>query len=322
MVTAHKENPAENHAASSSLDREDNVTSFREVSSLVWQKRWTVIAVTLVFTTAATILTLAVDDKFQASIVVSPVADESGSGRLGGLASLASSLGGLGALGLSLPGNTQRSETIAILQSEALTERYITENNLLPLLYASKWDAAKQTWKSMPPEKFPTLWKANQYFKRQIRSILTDTKTGLTTMTIRWKSPEQAAIWANGLVKLTNDYLRSKAIEDSERNIAYLKDQAAKTSIIGVQTAIDSILESEMKKAMLAQGSHEYALRVIDPAVAPEIRSSPIAVLWILTGFLLGLSSSIVTIVLWNFGPMQLSLSRAAPRSRRRSKKS
>lgn len=279
-------------------------------------------AVTLLFTIAAAILTFAVDDKFQASIVVSPVADESAGGRLGGLASLASSLGGLGALGLSLPGNTQRAEIIAVLQSEALTERYIAENNLLSILYAGKWDAAKQTWKSMPPEKVPTLWKANRYFKGQIRSVLTDTKTGLSTMTIRWKSRQQVAIWANGLVKLTNDYLRARAIEDSERNIAYLKDQAAKTSIIGVQNAINSILESEMKKAMLAEGSREYALRVIDPAVAPEIRSSPVAVLWILTGFLLGLSSSIVTIVLWNFGPMRLSLSGAIPRSRRHDAKS
>jgi uncharacterized protein involved in exopolysaccharide biosynthesis len=318
MTPGRKEISAESPAAGPSPDSEDDVISFREVMSLLRLKRWTVIAITLLFTVAATILTVAAGDKFQASIVVSPVADESTGGRLGGLASLASSFGGLGALGLSLPGNTQRSEIIAILQSEALTERYIAENNLLPVLYASKWDAAKQTWKSMPPEKVPTLWKANQYFKRQIRSVLTDTKTGLTTMTIRWKSPQEVAVWANGLVKLTNDYLRSKAIEDSERNIAYLKDQAAKTSIIGVQTAIDSILESEMKKAMLAQGSHEYALRVIDPAVAPEIRSSPIAVLWILTGFLLGLGSSIVTIVLWNFGPMRLSLSGARPRSRRR----
>jgi hypothetical protein len=135
-------------------------------------------------------------------------------------------------------------------------------------------------------------------------------------MTIRWKSPQQVANWANGLVKLANDYLRSRAIEDSERNIAYLKDQAAKTSIIGVQNAINSLLESEMKKAMLAQGSREYALKVIDPAVVPEKRSSPVPVLWILTGFLLGLSGSILTILLSHFGPMRLSLGRAIPRSR------
>jgi uncharacterized protein involved in exopolysaccharide biosynthesis len=313
---SHYEDPGKGPAESPSLSSEDNVISFRDISNLLWQRRWTIAAVTLLFTIAASIFTLLVDDKFQASIVISPVSDDSGGGRLGGLASLASQLGGLGSLGLSVPGNTQKVESIAILQSEALTERFISENNLLPLLYDSKWDSAKHMWKDMPREKVPTLWKANQYFKGQIRSVLTDSKTGLITMTISWKSPQQVANWANGLVKLTNDYLRSRAIEDSERNIAYLKDQLTKTSIIGVQTAIDSLLESEMKKAMLAQGSREYALKVIDPAVVPEKRSSPVAVLWTLTGFLLGLSGSIVAILLWYFGPMRLSLSRAIPHSK------
>jgi uncharacterized protein involved in exopolysaccharide biosynthesis len=316
MVTvSHPEDPAEGTAEISSFSSEDNVISFRNVSNLLRQRRWLITAVTLFFTIAATILTLMADDKFQASIVISPVSDESGGGRLGGLASLASQLGGLGSLGLSVPGNMQKFESIAVLQSEALTERYITENNLLPLLYDSKWDSAKNTWKDMPPDKVPTLWKANRYFKMQIRSVVTDSKTGLVTMTISWKSPQQVAKWANGLVKLTNDYLRSKAIEDSERNIAYLKEQLTKTSIIGVQAAINSLLESEMKKAMLAQGSREYALKVIDPAVVPEKRSSPVPVLWILTGFLLGLSGSIAVILLSYFGPMRLTLSRTAPRS-------
>jgi capsular polysaccharide biosynthesis protein len=315
MTVSNQEDPAEGTAEISDFSSEDNVISFRNISNLLWQKRWPITAATLFFTIAATIFTLMADDKFQASIVISPVSDESGGGRLGGLASLASQLGGLGSLGLSVPGNMQKVESIAVLQSEALTERYITENNLLPLLYDSKWDSAKNMWKDMPPEKVPTLWKANRYFKMHIRSVLTDSKTGLVTMTISWKSPHQVAKWANGLVKLTNDYLRSKAIEDSERNIAYLKEQLTKTSIIGLQAAINSLLESEMKKAMLAQGSREYALKVIDPAVVPEKRSSPVAVLWILTGFLLGLSGSIAVILLSYFGPMRLTLSRAAPRS-------
>jgi capsular polysaccharide biosynthesis protein len=173
------------------------------------------------------------------------------------------------------------------------------------------WDSARHEWKDMPREKVPTLWKANRYFKSQIRNVVTDSKTGLITMTINWKSPQQAANWANGLVELTNDYLRSRAMEDSELNIAYLKDQLAKASIISVQTAINSLLESEMKRAMLAQGSREYALKVIDPAFVPEKRVSPVPVLWILTGFLLGLGGSIVAIILSHFGPMRLSLSRA-----------
>lgn len=283
-------------------------TSFWEVLVVLWERRIPIIAVTIVFTAVAATLCAVSDDKFQATVTLSPVSDDSSGGRLGGLATLASQLTGGGAFGLSMPGNTQKQESIATLQSEALTERYIKENNLLPILYDGKWDSVKHAWKDLPPNEIPTLWKANQYFRKSVRSVLTDGKTGLTTLTISWKNPQEAATWANGMVKMANDYLRGRAIEDSERNIAYLKDQLAKTSIIGIQTAINSLLENEMKKEMLAQGSSEYALKVIDPAFAPEKRSSPIPTLWISMGFLLGSCSSILVVFVRRFRPIGLYL--------------
>jgi uncharacterized protein involved in exopolysaccharide biosynthesis len=281
-------------------------TPFGEILHVLMQRKWVIIGVTLFFTIAASVLAFAGPDTFQASIVVSPVADDAGSsGRLGGLAALASQFGGLGgALGLS--DNSQKSETIAILKSEALTERFISENNLLPILYASQWDAQNHKWKVMAPEKIPTLWKGDQYFRNRIMSVLTDTKTGLTTVTLKWKSPTQVAVWANGLVRLTNDYLRDKAITDSTRNIGYLKDQLTKTNIVGLESAINTLLENEMKRSMMAQGNSEYALKIIDPAFTPEKRSSPIPALWILTGFVLGLAVSVTGILATHFGPIQL----------------
>lgn len=278
----------------------------------MWQFKLTIVAATLACTAAAAVLTFVLPDKFEASVTLSPVTDDSSGGRLGGLGSLASQFGGLASLGISTPGSTQKQEALATLQSEALTERYIDENNLLPILYDSQWDPVKHDWKKLPQDKVPTLWKANRFFKRHVRGVSNDTKTGLTTLTINWKDPNDAAKWANGLVKLTNDYLRGKAIQESERNITYLKDQLSKTSIIGVQNAINSLLENEMKKAMLAQGSQEYALKVIDPAIPPEQRSSPTPAVWIPMGFLLGLIGSSVAAFVYRFRPIRLYLNQAS----------
>src|ERR1700724_2065046 len=112
MTISHQEDPAQGPAEGMPFSSEDNVISFRDISNLLRQRRWTIIAVTLLFPIAATVLTLLADDKFQTSIVVSPASDESGGGRLGSLASLASQLGGLGSLGLSIPGSTQKAETV------------------------------------------------------------------------------------------------------------------------------------------------------------------------------------------------------------------
>lgn len=274
----------------------------------MWRYKIFIATAVLISTAVAAILTFVIDAKYQASVTLSPVSDDSSGGRLGGLASIASQLSGLGGIGIGGPGATQKQESLATLQSEALTERYINDNNLLPVLYDTKWDAAQHRWKKLAADDVPTLWKANQFFRRHVRSVANDTKTGLTTMTITWKDPHEAADWANGLVKLTNDFLRTKAIDDSERNIAYLKDQLSKTNVIGVQTAFNSLLENEMKKAMLAQGNREYALKVIDPAFPPEKRSSPIPELWLPMGFLLGLISSTVIVYLRVFRPFGLQL--------------
>jgi uncharacterized protein involved in exopolysaccharide biosynthesis len=118
-------------------------------------------------------------------------------------------------------------------------------------------------------------------------------KTGLVSLSIKWKDPGLAAQWTNGLVKMTNDVLREKAISEAERNIAYLNDEVKKTTVVPVQQAVYSLMETEIKKQMLARGSPNYALKVIDPAITPEIRSSPTTLLWLAGGFVLGLFGSV-----------------------------
>ena len=69
---------------------------------------------------------------------------------------------------------------------------------------------------------------------------------------------------------MANDNLRDRAIAESERNISYLNEQAAKTDVVGIRQTIYNIMETEINKAMLAKGSEEYAFKLIDPAVVPQ----------------------------------------------------
>ena len=265
-----------------SSDSTQDVT-FDELLRDLWGSKWVVLAVSLAIGLGAGLVARMLPKQYQASIVVSPITDD-GSGKLGGLSSVLSEVGGL-AGALSLGGSTQKGEYVAVLQSEALTEQYIRSKGLLQLLYAKLWDPATEKWKVTNVRKQPTVWKANQDFKKRIRTVIVDNRTGLVTMTIKWTDPVAAATWANDLVRLTNDYLRTKAIAESERHVAYLGEQAAKTEVIGVKQAIYSILESEINKAMIARGREEYALRVIDPAFPPEVASSPLPTLWAAVGF-------------------------------------
>lgn len=287
-------------------DSTQDVT-FGELLRGLWDSKWVVLAVSLAVALAAGLVAKMLPKQYLAAIVVSPVTEDP-SGKLGGLSSVLSDVSGLSALGgVSLGGSSQKGEYVAVLQSEALTEDYIRSKGLLQVLYSKLWDPVTQKWTVSNIRKQPTVWKANQLFKKGIRTVIVDNRTGLVTMTIKWTDPIAAATWANDLVRLTNDYLRKKAIAESETHIAYLGEQASKTDVVGVKQAIYSILQSEINKEMIARGREEYALRVIDPAFPPEMATSPIATLWAVIGMVVG--SMICTVVVY----VRLARKRGSP---------
>jgi uncharacterized protein involved in exopolysaccharide biosynthesis len=270
-----------------------NELSLRDLVLLLWDGRWIIIVTTAVCTLASVGAAFAFKRQFTATVVLSPATNSSAS-ALGGIGS---QLGGLASLaGLSLSGDQKKSESVAVLQSDALTEQYIVAQNLLPILYADKWDAQSATWKVTDKRKVPTVWKANEYFKKGIRNVATDLKTGIVTMTITWKDPKLAAQWANDLVKLTNEFLRDQAISETERNIAYLNDEASKTDVMGAKQAIYTLLQSEINRQMVARGNEAYALKVIDPAQPPEYASFPRRVIWLIGGFIGGILLSLIIV--------------------------
>jgi uncharacterized protein involved in exopolysaccharide biosynthesis len=269
---------------------DDDEITFRDLLKDIWASKVLLCALIAVCTLVGGTIGLLVDRDYEASTILLPVTDDNTGRGGGGLSALASQYGGLASLaGINLlgAGSGKKDEAIAVLQSELLTERYIRDNNLLPVLYAKQWDPIAQKWRVTDPKKVPTLWKANRYFKK-VRSVVDDKKINMVILKITWTDPQQAAKWANDLVKITNGYLRDKAIQEAERNIAYLNAQAAKTTVVEAQKSIYSLLETEINKEMLARGREEYALKVVDPAFVPEKPSSAGPVLLALLGFGLG----------------------------------
>lgn len=269
--------------------------SLKQLFGVIWSGKWIIIFVTFLCTLLFGVAASVRPKQYEAQSVVAPVAN----GSAGAIGSVTSQLGGLASLaGINVGADKQETESIAVLQSEALAASYIRDNNLLPVLYAGIWDLNRGEWKAMDADRVPTLWKAARYFRSGVRRVKTDSATGLVTVTVTWENPELAAKWANGLVALANEHLRAKAIDESESNIAYLNQEASRTDLVGAKQAIYAILQGEINKAMLARGRTEYAFKVIDPATSPEIHSSPIKLLWLMAGLFFGMLSSIFYVFL------------------------
>jgi uncharacterized protein involved in exopolysaccharide biosynthesis len=114
--------------------------------------------------------------------------------------------------------------------------------------------------------------------------VVENRKTGLVTITVEWPDPNLAKQWLDGLVKAANDRLRTKAEERSSRNLEYLRKASDATSIMEVKTSIYKLMETEIKKQMVAYGAEDYAFRTVDAAIAPQHRSFPVRSLFLLFG--------------------------------------
>jgi uncharacterized protein involved in exopolysaccharide biosynthesis len=253
--------------ASSTEENEIELIELIRTLLLAWK---TVVSVTVLCTGVAVAYALVAPDVFKAEALLAPVQEEQS-----GSTSALNQFGGLAAMaGMSIPNDSNVVQVLATLNSGRFLQAFIERNKLLSVLFEDIWDSENQTWIVESVEDQPSMQNAIGYFKN-ILSVAEDKKTGLITLSIQWKEPEIAAKWANDLVDQLNEQLRNRAITDSKKRIGYLEQELAKTTLQDMRTVLYKLLESEKQKAMLANVNEDFALKVIDPAVAPENREKP-----------------------------------------------
>lgn len=266
----------------------------RQVWRALMRRKLLIVLFTMLTTLVTGSVALLMTPVYKAEVLLQPVTEQKGadldglSGGLGGLAALAGvSLEGLGGKG------SVKSVSIATLKSRALTEQFIRDKDLLPILFHNQWDAELKDWRSADTERIPTVQDGYRLFDKKIRKVTDDKKSGLVTLSIEWRDPALAAAWASELVKRTNTLLQDRARDEGQKNVEYLEQQARQTSLLEVRDTIFRLMEKEMNKAMLAKVSDEYAFRVIDPAVIPEKKSKPQRLLMTVLGALAGFFVSV-----------------------------
>jgi len=253
--------------ASSTEENEIELIELIRTLLLAWK---TVVSVTVLCTGVAVAYALVAPDVFKAEALLAPVQEEQS-----GSTSALNQFGGLAAMaGMSIPNDSNVVQVLATLNSGRFLQAFIERNKMLSVLFEDIWDSENQTWIVESVEDQPSMQNAIGYFKN-ILSVAEDKKTGLITLSILWKDPEVAAQWANDLVKQLNDQLREQAIADSKKRIGYLEQELAKTTLQDMRAVLYNLLESEKQRAMLANVNEDFALKVIDPAVAPENREKP-----------------------------------------------
>lgn len=285
---------------------DENPLDLRTLIDLLWTQR-RIIAISMVIVMMAFVALAFFSTPIYRSSVEF-ISSSSGQSGLGGsLFSALDSLGGLASqAGINLSDDDAvTEESLAVLKSRELTQAFINDRNLMPKLFPKKWDEQNRRWRVEPDEQ-PTPEQAFRRFDEDIRTVVRDKKTGLITLQIDWRDRNEAADWANELVRRVNAEMRSRAIANAEASVGFLQRELNSTSDIGTREAINRLIETQVKQRMIANVTPDYAFRVVDRATAPDaddpIRPKKLVLLALspLVGFVVGIALVLIMRALRN----------------------
>jgi len=185
---------------------------------------------------------------------------------------LLSRIGGGGLLaGLAGATGEDKAAAVAMLRSRIVVNSFIESNAIASRLFEERWEPSQNRWKS---GKEPTQQELYRRFAGDLLRVAADQSTGLVVVSIRWSNPAEAAEWVNGLIAVANSYLKSAALAEGERNVAYLSQQVFGTTPIEVRQAAGTLLAAELRRVMVARGRSEFAFKSVEPAGVPDLNSN------------------------------------------------
>jgi uncharacterized protein involved in exopolysaccharide biosynthesis len=268
----------------------------RVVRLIVKGYRWIVVSVILT-TTVAIVMAVTTQNVYRAYTVLAPA----GSGESGGI--LKSLLGQAGSLAslvdVNAKDNDPTIEAIAVLQSRKFIEDFIVDRGLLPDIAQNGMQIGIAHGTSKAPNP-PSLWRVYDFFKKNILEVERDKSTPLVTVRIYWSNREEAADWANEIVRRLNMKMRDRAIAEAEKGITYLNLELDKTAILPLRESIYKLIENDIKQKTIANVRDDYVFRVVDPAFVPDIREkvrpfrTVYGIMGIITGVLLGVFALLI----------------------------
>lgn len=289
-------------------DDQNSEIDLRELLSVLWEGKWLIAGAGALASVGAMLILLMLPNVYRAEALLAPNQNDGG----GPLANLATQLGGLASLtGIDFrDGSVDKTALgLEVLKSRQFAAEFVHHHNILvPLMAANGWDRKndelkidssdydtdKGTWVrrvSWPRKTVPSMQEAHEEFMKIVQ-LSQSKETGFVTISVDHYSPSIAKQWVDWLVADINSTIMHRDVNDAERSIAFLQEQASATSLAGLQNVFFRLIEEQTKTVMLAKASDEYLFKTLDPAVAPEKRLRPrrllITVLVGIFGLLIG----------------------------------
>ena len=204
---------------------------------------------------------------------------------------------------------------LATLKSRIFLTDFITRRDILVPLMARKvpgflgsWDDGKleinnevyDLEKKVWQEQKPGLQAAYSAF-RSILSVETNHENGLIKVAIKSQSPALAQQWVSWLIKDLNDSIRDREVKEAKKAIAFLNKQLQAEMLLEMRAMFFRLIQKQTEIIMLSNVRTDYLFRIVDPAIIPEIKSSPSRAVICILGTVFGGFLAVFLVLLMHF---------------------
>ena len=250
------------------ISSEEKEFSFKDLFEAIWINKFLIIIFPLLVGSITALYTLTLPNMYRAEVLLasSESKNQNTSAASTGLAVLA---------GVNLQ-STDNKTLIAIetLKSRKFISEFLIRHEALPALMAPiSWNSEEDILEV--GDYHGSIQEATKRFMDIFYVGKLSMRTPFVLMTISHISPTQGRDWLEAMVKDLNQFLSERDLAEVENSIKYLQEQINKTNVSDLQQLFYSMIEAQTGKAMLAEVRPEYVFRVIDPAIAPELKYSP-----------------------------------------------
>ena len=273
---------------------EDSIDLYRLIGSIFSQWK-PILLISFLITLSFWLMSSALEKTYKSYAVLIPNQQDGFSSESSALASL-SSIAGIG-------GNTDTKSVTAIeiLKSTDFFEKFYSDS----IFYNQLWQTENIDSES---ESHKDLFDSHERFLKKLE-ISHDVKKDIYKISVNHPIPEVAFEWISNIIYSLNNRMREIDESDSNNAITYLKEQLSKEKSQEVRKSIANGIEREYLKLTYAKTDEEYVFKIIDSPRISNKHSYPQTIYFIVAGALIGLLSSLLSIIILDSRKKMLSLS-------------
>ncbi len=182
--------------------------------------------------------------------------------------------------GIAPPTTPASVEIVNLLKSNVLREKILKKYNLLPLIFSA---ARIQTMTENQ-----LVWGGLRYL--QGATIVNfNPKDNLITLSFQYKDPDKAAQIVGFTLDELNSHMANEAKRVADTNKHYLEAQLDKAADPFIKAKIYALIAQQIETSVMAEVKENFAFKVLDPPMVPDVKIGPKRVQMIELAFLLSL---------------------------------